>query len=235
MTADTSGLTEPEQTTTTEIGSTAPSSSANINNQQAIQAEPNQYQAPGPDPAPPVTTGPLPTSPPPILTTTTTTSPPPTPSSVAVDISGFTFVDAAVRVRVGGTVTWTNRDTAQHSATGTGFNTGLLSLGQSASVTFNTPGTYQYQCSPHSSIRGTVIVEPSPLRWQGCIRQSCPPATTRELTGPSGYGRAKQLVLPVEFLGEDRHVLQDGVEKNRRVVDRIFRKHIWLSRQKIHL
>ena len=148
MTADTSGLTEPEQTTTTEIGSTAPSSSANINNQQAIQAEPNQYQAPGSDPAPPATTGPLPTS------------PPSTPSSVAVDISGFTFVDAAVRVRVGGSVTWTNRDTAQHSATGSGFNTGLLALGQSASVTFNTPGTYQYQCSPHSSIRGTVIVEP---------------------------------------------------------------------------
>ncbi|MBJ7308478.1 MAG: hypothetical protein JHC63_11565, partial [Acidimicrobiia bacterium] len=147
-TADTSGLTEPEQTTTTEIGSTAPSSSADITGQQAIQAEPNQYQAPGPDPAPPVTTGPPPTS------------PPPTPSPVSVDISGFTFVAAVVRVRVGGTVTWTNRDTAQHSAKGTGFNTGLLSLGQSASVTFNTPGTYQYQCSPHSSIRGTVIVEP---------------------------------------------------------------------------
>lgn len=152
-TSDTSELTEPQQTTTTEIGSTPSSSSANINNQQAIQAEPNQSQAPGPDPAPPATTGPLPTSPPP-------TSPPPPPSSVAVDISGFTFVDAVVRVRVGGTVTWTNRDTAQHSATGTGFNTGLLSLGQSASVTFNTPGTYQYQCSPHPSIRGTVVVEP---------------------------------------------------------------------------
>ncbi len=77
-----------------------------------------------------------------------------------MDISGFAFVAAEVRVRVGGTVTWTNRDPAQHSATGNGFNTGLLPQGQSASITFNTPGTYQYQCSPHPSMRGTVIVEP---------------------------------------------------------------------------
>ena len=138
-TSDTVELTEQQQTTTSEIGSTPSSSSANINNQQAIQAESNQSQAPGPDPAPPATTGPSLTSPPP--TSPPPTSPPPSPSSVAVDISGFTFVDVIVRVRVGGTVTWTNRDTAQHSATGTGFNTGLLSLGQSASVTFNTQGT----------------------------------------------------------------------------------------------
>lgn len=45
----------------------------------------------------------------------------------------------------------------------------------------------------------------------------------------------ERLVLPAELLGEDRHVSQDGFEEHCCVIDRIRRKHIWLSRQKIDL
>lgn len=82
------------------------------------------------------------------------------PSAVTVNIQAFAFTPAVVRVKAGGTVTWTNNDSAAHTATGTGFDTGSLARGQSATVTFDTPGTFDYRCTPHPAMRGTVIVEP---------------------------------------------------------------------------
>ena len=34
----------------------------------------------------------------------------------------------------------------------------MLALGQSATVTFNKPGTYAYSCAPHPFMIGQVIV-----------------------------------------------------------------------------
>lgn len=82
------------------------------------------------------------------------------PSAVTVNIQAFAFTPAVVRVKAGGTVTWTNNDSAAHTATGTGFDTGSLARGQSGTVTFDTPGTFDYRCTPHPAMRGTVIVEP---------------------------------------------------------------------------
>jgi hypothetical protein len=56
-------------------------------------------------------------------------------------------------------VTWTNSDGATHTATGSGFDTGNISGGSSASVTFDTAGTFAYHCSIHSSMTGTVVVQ----------------------------------------------------------------------------
>jgi plastocyanin len=81
-------------------------------------------------------------------------------SAATVNIQAFAFTPAVVRVRAGGTVTWTNNDSAVHNAIGTGFDTGPLARGQSATITFDTPGTYDYRCTPHPAMRGTVIVEP---------------------------------------------------------------------------
>ena len=78
-----------------------------------------------------------------------------------MNIQAFAFTPAVVRVKAGGTVTWTNNDSAVHTATGTGFDTGSLARGQSATVTFDTPGTFDYRCTPHPAMRGTVIVEPA--------------------------------------------------------------------------
>lgn len=80
--------------------------------------------------------------------------------SAAVDIVDFTFGPNSVTITAGGTVTWTNSDSAPHTATGDGgsFDTGTIESGGSASITFDTPGTYSYICSIHPDMTGTVVV-----------------------------------------------------------------------------
>jgi plastocyanin len=80
--------------------------------------------------------------------------------SASVDIADFTFGPNSVTITAGGTVTWTNSDSAPHTATGDGgsFDTGTMDPGGSASITFDTPGTYTYYCSIHPNMTGTVVV-----------------------------------------------------------------------------
>ena len=84
-------------------------------------------------------------------------------ATAAVDISLFAFRPDVVFITAGDTVTWTNRDSAQHSVV---FLTGLgqtenFGLGQSSSLRFIAPGTYKYICGLHGqSMSGTVVVEP---------------------------------------------------------------------------
>ncbi len=79
-------------------------------------------------------------------------------TSVAVEIKGFAFNPATVTISKGTTVTWTQEDSTTHSVTGTGFDSGGLSQGQTFSHTFNEAGTFDYGCSFHPSMNGTVIV-----------------------------------------------------------------------------
>jgi nitrite reductase (NO-forming) len=65
-----------------------------------------------------------------------------------------------VVIGINNTVTWTNNDNTAHTVTDTGvFDSGYINPGQSWSYTFTTPGTYQYHCSIHPWMTGTVIVE----------------------------------------------------------------------------
>jgi plastocyanin len=78
-----------------------------------------------------------------------------------VEIAGFAFSPSSVTVIAGETVTWTNRDSAQHSAAfaNGGPRTRALSKDQSASLQFTTAGTFSYVCGIHgASMSGTVIV-----------------------------------------------------------------------------
>ena len=79
----------------------------------------------------------------------------------AVTITGFAFSPPSVTVNEGDTVTWTNEDGMAHTATGDGgaFDTGTLADGASATVTFDTAGTFAYLCSIHPTMTGTVVVE----------------------------------------------------------------------------
>jgi plastocyanin len=85
-------------------------------------------------------------------------------ATATVDISLFAFRPDVVFITAGDTVTWTNRDSAQHSVV---FLTGLgqtenFGLGQSSSLRFIAPGTYKYICGLHGqSMSGTVVVEPA--------------------------------------------------------------------------
>ncbi len=84
-----------------------------------------------------------------------------------VQISDFSFAPQTLTIEVGDTVTWVNADPVVHTATSTSafpFDTGDLDEGQSASITFDTPGTYPYLCTPHPSMTGTiVVVEAAPV------------------------------------------------------------------------
>jgi plastocyanin len=82
-------------------------------------------------------------------------------ASAGVTIQNFAFSPATVTVNVGDTVTWTNQDDVQHSATASdgSFDTGLLSQGSSGSATFDTAGTFAYICTPHPNMKGTVVVQ----------------------------------------------------------------------------
>ncbi len=76
----------------------------------------------------------------------------------AVRIADFSFQPTILTVTLGSTVTWTNEDSAPHTATGDGFDTGRLGRGDSGSVTFDTPGEYDYICEYHPSMEGRIIV-----------------------------------------------------------------------------
>ena len=68
------------------------------------------------------------------------------------------------KVAVGTTITFINKDNANHSATETHnlFDSGRIKSGDSYSYTFNTPGTYYFFCNYHSSNsaeQGAILVQ----------------------------------------------------------------------------
>ncbi len=84
----------------------------------------------------------------------------PVAAEQAVSIENFAFVAPSLEITAGTTVTWTNNDTAAHTATADdgSFDTGNLDPGASGSVTFDTPGTYTYKCAYHPNMTGTIVV-----------------------------------------------------------------------------
>jgi LPXTG-motif cell wall-anchored protein len=78
----------------------------------------------------------------------------------AVTIADFSFRPATVTVDVGDSVTWSNQDDVEHTATGSSgsFDTGLIEPGASASATFDEAGSFSYICTPHPFMKGTVVV-----------------------------------------------------------------------------
>lgn len=75
-----------------------------------------------------------------------------------VRIVDFSFQPTVLTVTPGTRVTWTNEDSAPHTATGDSFDTGRLNQGGSAPVTFDTPGEFRYKCEYHPSMVGRVVV-----------------------------------------------------------------------------
>src|ERR1043165_1930556 len=82
-----------------------------------------------------------------------------------VAVKNFLYANATLKITVGDTVTWTNNDSAPHTATSATavFDTGTLTTGLSGSFTFTSAGTFPYHCSIHPFMTATVIVEqPTP-------------------------------------------------------------------------
>lgn len=80
-----------------------------------------------------------------------------------VKIADFAFDPGSIEVKVGDTVTFTNSDSAAHTATAgddqpKAFDTGEIDGDGSAEVTFDEAGDYSYSCSIHDYMTGTVRV-----------------------------------------------------------------------------
>jgi plastocyanin len=78
-----------------------------------------------------------------------------------VKIDNFAFAPQRIVVQAGTTVTWTNADDAPHTVVSTTklFKSSALDTEDRFSFTFATPGTYEYFCSLHPHMTGTVVVE----------------------------------------------------------------------------
>ena len=82
-------------------------------------------------------------------------------SIVKVSIKNFAFSPADITVKAGDTVEWTNEDSSSHTVQSTDRTVQSQELfpGDKFSYKFNKKGNYNYICSIHPSMHGSVKVE----------------------------------------------------------------------------
>jgi plastocyanin len=85
------------------------------------------------------------------------------PAATEVKIDNFTFVPQRLTIKPGTTVTWINEDDIPHTvaATGKEFRSKVLDTNDKFSFTFAAAGTFEYFCSLHPHMTGTIVVEGS--------------------------------------------------------------------------
>lgn len=97
---------------------------------------------------------------------------------VTVSIIGNSYWPKVIEIEPGTTVKWVNEDAFTylagefagiHNAMSIGgdlepFSTPLLAHGESASVTFNELGEYEYMCAPHPYMHGKIIIKENPIQ-----------------------------------------------------------------------
>ncbi len=81
-----------------------------------------------------------------------------------INIHNMMFTPSQITIAKGGSVTWTNNDSITHTVVDDlsnvgGPNSGDIAPGQSYSFTFEKTGSFQYHCSIHPSMRGTIVVK----------------------------------------------------------------------------
>ena len=110
----------------------------------------------------------------------------PTQSARIIDLD---YLPGTMTVVAGTTVTWTNKGALPHTVTDrTGeFDSGIMSSGGVFDWTFGDVGTFEYFCTLHPDMVGTVIVQPAPQ----------PIVETSGLTPTGGSGGPSMLVAAV--------------------------------------
>ncbi len=80
-----------------------------------------------------------------------------------IDIDNFTFAPGNVTVAPGTTVTWVNHDEEPHTVVNRGatrlFKSAALDTDDKFTFKFDQPGTYEYFCSVHPNMQGTIVVK----------------------------------------------------------------------------
>lgn len=81
------------------------------------------------------------------------------PGDVAIE--GFSFGPGAIKVSAGQAVTWVNADETPHQVTLSGpqgKRSDVMLKGQTATLQFDQPGTFDYICGLHPTMKGKVEV-----------------------------------------------------------------------------
>ena len=106
-------------------------------------------------------------------------------TSQTVTIQSFAFSPPTVTINVGESVTWTNKDPVDHTATANGgaFNKPVPPNG-SVTVLFSVAGTYAYHCSIHPSMTGTIVVGTTATPPPATTPPPPPPTTRPPSTPP---------------------------------------------------
>jgi len=116
--------------------------------------------SPSPQASPSPSAEPSPTPPPPEPSPTPSHNPtptPPPPDDLFITITGqngnMSYSPSSANARVGQTVIWRNADSTTHTATANGgaFSTGFL---------MDSAGSFNYHCSVHPSMTGSLSVSP---------------------------------------------------------------------------
>ena len=81
------------------------------------------------------------------------------PNTSTVEIDNFNFIPPQVDIAQGGTVTWSQKDSYNHSVKSAGFDSGELGQGQTFQHKFDEIGIYDYLCNLHPSMKGKIIVK----------------------------------------------------------------------------
>jgi plastocyanin len=77
-------------------------------------------------------------------------------------IKEFAFNPPTLKVKAGEKITWINRDEEPHTVVSVGKKfqrSSALDTDQEFTITAGAPGTYEYFCSVHPKMTGTIVVE----------------------------------------------------------------------------
>lgn len=76
-----------------------------------------------------------------------------------IAIANFSFDPASLNIKKGDTVIWTNNDPMAHQIAGSDFSGPAMNKGQSYTFIFNNAGTFDYYCTIHPSMKGSITVQ----------------------------------------------------------------------------
>jgi plastocyanin len=81
-------------------------------------------------------------------------------AGIGVSIVGRAYQPSQLTVGIGQTVTWRNESLGQHTVTSVDgqFDSGAMSTGSSFAMTFTKAGTFNYTCTIHPEMKGSVLV-----------------------------------------------------------------------------
>jgi plastocyanin len=83
-----------------------------------------------------------------------------TPQTFQVQIRGMQFVPTSLQVAVGDHIVWTNKDLVPHTVTSAGtFDSGPLQPNATWSFTVTNPGTLDYVCTLHPTMKAQLIAD----------------------------------------------------------------------------